>query len=249
MGPTLSVVVPTLNEARALPRLVESLASPGPGKPGESRDPIPAPHELVVVDGGSDDDTVAIARAANARVVRAERGRGPQLRAGAAAASGELLLFLHADCRVQPGALAALGRAFADASVGAAGMHQRIDHDGRFYRFVERAANARVRRGVVYGDSGLCVRRALYEDVGGFRDLAVFEDLDLARRLRRRARVVLVPDAGLVVSARRWEEEGRLRRTFLNWGMTLAWRAGVPSARLVRYYPNYRRGEDPGARS
>lgn len=222
---TLSVVVPTLDEAPSLPALLTSLRGEG------------APEEVLVVDGGSADGTRALAREHGARVLRTERGRGAQLARGAAASVGELLLFLHADTRLAPDTLPALRRAFEDPGRIATGMQQSVEHPARFYRIVEAAADARVRRGWVYGDSGLCVRRAAYDAVGGFRDVELFEDLDLSRRLRRRGRVELAAGARLIVSARRWESEGRLRRTFVNWALTAAFLAGVPARRLVRYYP------------
>jgi len=169
-------------------------------------------------------------------VLRGARGRGPQLSAGARAARGELLLFVHADAELAPGALAALLRAFAEPRLLAAGLRQVIAHEARFYRWVERAADRRVRAGWVYGDSGLCVRRPAYEAVGGFGAQEVFEDLDLSRRLRRIGRVALVEEAVLRVSPRRWEREGRLRRTLKNWALTALWTAGVEPARLARFY-------------
>ena len=170
-------------------------------------------------------------------MVRGARGRGGQLGLGARAARGELLLFLHADARLAPGALAALAAAFADPRVVATGMRQEIAHPARFYRWIERAANRRVSLGWVYGDSGLCVRRSAYESVGGFRELALFEDLDLCARLRRAGRVVLVRAAGIACSPRRWEREGRVRCTLRNWILTALWAAGVDPARLARFYP------------
>lgn len=221
----LSVVVPTLEEAHTLPTLLKSL------------DGADAPDEVLVVDGGSRDATREVAAGLGARVLRAGRGRGTQLAAGAAAARGDLLLFLHADTRLAPGALAALRERLRDPALVAVGLTQAVDHPAGFYRWVEAAANARSRRGWVYGDSGLCVRRAAYRAAGGFRDLELFEDLDLTRRLRRLGRVALAPEARLCVSARRWECEGRWRRTLTNWALTAAYLAGVPSRRLVRYYP------------
>jgi rSAM/selenodomain-associated transferase 2 len=222
--PQLSVVVPTWNEAGRLAGLVRSLE--------HQRVPL----EWIVVDGGSSDGTADLARQLGARVVPARRGRGVQLAAGARLAQAELLTFLHADTWPGPGALDVVHRAFADPALEVAGMCQRIDHRAPFYRFVERAANRRVRSGWVYGDSGLTVRRATYEAVGGFREIALFEDLDLSARLRRRVRVALLREAELVVSARRWEREGRLRRTFSNWFLTGLWLAGVDPDRLARRY-------------
>ncbi|HEX6886075.1 MAG TPA: TIGR04283 family arsenosugar biosynthesis glycosyltransferase [Planctomycetota bacterium] len=220
----LSVVTPTWNEAGQLEALARSLAQQA------------CAHEWIVSDGESPDGSAELAARLGARVLRGARGRGGQLARGAAAARGELLCFLHADARLAPGALAAVSAAFADPGVCAAGMRQRIEHPARFYRWIERAADRRVARGRVYGDSALCVRRAAYAAAGGFRAQPVFEDLDLARRLRREGRIVLVPGATVLCSPRRWEREGRLRRTLLNWALTGLWAAGVDSARLARFY-------------
>jgi rSAM/selenodomain-associated transferase 2 len=223
-SPALSVIVPTWNESTALEGVRESLAAQ-------------PEHEWIVSDGGSPDGTAERAERLGARVVRAPRGRGAQLAAGAGAARGTLLCFLHADARLAAGALSAVQAAFAEPAVIAAGLHQEIDHPARFYRWVERAADRRVRWGWVYGDSALTVRREDYEAVGGFRPLALFEDLDLCARLRRRGRIVLVRAATVRCSARRWEHEGRLRRTFGNWALTALWAAGVAPERLARFYP------------
>jgi len=223
-GPRLAVVVPTWNERESLPALAASLAAQG------------VAHEWIVSDAESPDGTAARARELGARVVSGARGRGAQLARGAEETGAELLLFLHADAALEAGALAALEAAFADPHLQASGMRQTIAHPARFYRWVERAADRRVRHGWVYGDSALCVRRAAYRAVGGFRPLPVFEDLDLSARLRRHGRVALVPEARVRVSARRWEREGRLRRTLVNWALTGLWAAGVAPERLARHY-------------
>jgi rSAM/selenodomain-associated transferase 2 len=225
VSPRFSVVVPTWNEAGNLTELAASLALQD------------VEHEWIVADGGSTDGTRELAGHLGARVVQSARGRGTQLACGTRESRGELLLFLHADARLAPGALAALAAAFADARVIATGMRQVIQHEARFYRWVERAANRRVSLGWVYGDSGLCVRRTAYEAVGGFRDVPLFEDLDLSARLRRTGRIALVSTATVACSPRRWELEGRLRRTLKNWVLTVLWAAGVDPARLVRFYP------------
>jgi len=192
---------------------------------------------VLVSDGESRDGTPELAERLGFRVLCGPSGRGRQLGRGAAAARGELLLFLHADALLAPGSLAALRGAFQDPALIAAGMRQRIDHGARFYRWVERAADRRVARGWVYGDSGLAVRRAAYHVAGGFRSFAVFEDLDLCARLRRLGQIELVPGAELTISPRRWEREGRLRRTLKNWCLTVAWTAGVDPRRLAKHYP------------
>lgn len=236
-GPSLCALVPTLDEAERLPELLARLRS---GADDDRAD------EVIVADGGSSDGTRSVAAAGGARVLLAPRGRGTQLARGAAQASAELLLVLHADCLPRPGALAALRRAFDDPRLDFAAMRQRIDDPGTLFRAIERASSLRSGLlGIVYGDCGLCVRRSAYEGAGGFRDLPLFEDLDLSRRLARRGRGRLVRDAELLVSARRWRREGPLRCTLRNWILTLAWLAGVAPERLARHYsPN---GRGPGA--
>lgn len=236
---SLSVVVPTWNEREHLPRLLGSL-----GLGDDGPDTAERPDEVIVADGGSDDGTPELAAALGARVVRTERGRGTQLARGAAAARGELLWFLHADVVVAQGSLHALRRAFEDPRLFACGVRQEVDAAARVYRWIERAANLRVRLGRVYGDSGLAVRRAVYEAVGGFRDLPLFEDLDLSRRLRVHGRIGFVPEAVTRISARRWRAEGAVTRTVKNWALTGAFALGVAPERLERYYRPQAREHD-----
>ena len=226
--PTLGVVIPALDEAEALPGLLQRLLV--------GSEPNDLADEVVVVDGGSRDGTAAVARAGGARTVEAPRGRGTQLAAGARELGCELLFFLHADCRPARGTLTALRRAFEDEHLAAAGCAQRVEGEGWFYRAVERAADARVRRGMVYGDSGLCARRSAYEAAGGFADLPLFEDVDLSRRLARLGAVRLVEGARLSISARRWEREGRLGATLRNWALRTAHALGADPRRLARLY-------------
>ena len=115
-------------------------------------------------------------------------------------------------------------------------MRQRIEARGLLYRAIERAADRRVRRGCVFGDSGLAVRRTAYDAAGGFADLPLFEDVDLSRRLRRLGRVALVEEALVMVSARRWRAEGVALRTLKNRLLLAGFRLGVDPARLERHY-------------
>ena len=232
--PTVAVVVPTLDEAARLPRLLDSLGWPAPGAPcAVSAD---VADTVIVVDGGSRDGTLEIAARHGTRTLHANRGRGTQQAAGACLADSDLLLFLHADSALAPGSLRAVRSAFLDSEVVATGMSQRIEAEGRLFRMIERTANRRVRRGWVYGDSGLAVRRKVYEAAGGFSEEPLFEDLDLSRRLRKRGEIRLVHDAELLISPRRWKQDGTVRRTVRNWILTTGWALGVAPARLERFY-------------
>lgn len=215
----LAVVIPTLNAAAGLPAALESLA------PGRERI-----AEIVVADGGSTDGTPAIAEAGGARVIRAPKGRGSQLRAGVPATVAPWLLVLHADSRLGPdwpGALRDDGRA--------GWFRLRLDDPAPAARRVERLANWRARRfGLPYGDQGLVVPRTLYDAVGGYRDMPLMEDVDLVRRIGRTRLTEL--DAEVVTSASRYRRDGYWRRPARNLACLSLFLAGMAPERIQRLY-------------
>jgi rSAM/selenodomain-associated transferase 2 len=220
----ISVVVLTLDEEARLPACLTALA-------GQS------PHELIVSDGGSVDGTVAIASAAGARVVAGERGRAPQTNRGAAAATGDVLLFLHADTRVAPGALALIEQTIAaDPGVVGGSFTISFDDPQPLYRLLAALGNLhhRVSRSL-YGDRGIFVRRAAFEAIGGFRPLPIMEDYDLGRRLQRRGRVRILRRP-VVASAREFHRQGPLVLGVKTLICLLAYRLGVAPQRLRRFY-------------
>lgn len=232
--PSLGVGVCTLDEERALPRLLSRLL--------QTADCDDRPIEVVVADGGSVDRTVELAERMGARVIAAGRGRGVQLAAAAdalleAERVPDVLLFLHADCVPRPGSLVELRRAFAGrGGRHGAALRQTIVAEGRAWRWIERAANARARRGMVYGDSGLAVTPDLYRASGGYPAWPLFEDVAISKAIRRIVRVELVESATLAVSSRRWQEEGVLRCTLRNLILRGAFECGVPPGKLVPWY-------------
>ena len=218
-------MVPTLDEAESVARLLTDLGG------------LALDHEMVVVDGGSSDATCDVARRLGARVLVAPRGRGSQLRAGAAAATAPLLCFLHADVRLDAPALRQVERVAEQRPAGAYALRLVIDRPGLAYRLVEWGANLRARwGGLPYGDQGLLVRRRDYDAAGGYPDIPIMEDIALVRALRRVTSVRLLP-AAVRVSARRWERDGVLRRTWANWRLLWAYLLGTPPERLAKRYP------------
>jgi rSAM/selenodomain-associated transferase 2 len=218
-----SVIIPTLNEAV---RLAETL--------GRARAALPG-AEFIVADGGSADGTMEIARAAGATVVAAARGRGRQLAAGAAAARGELLLFLHADTLLPGDAGAVLARAFADGRTEIGTFRLDFDAGGRFLRACARCS----RYDSVFtrfGDQGIVVRRKFYGQIGGFPEWPLFEDVELLRRARRLTRIVSFP-ACVTTSARRFRRIGALRQQLRNAWLLLRFLAGASPHRLAGEYP------------
>jgi len=216
----ITVVIPTLNEADSIDGAVESVAA-GAG-------------EVIVADGGSWDTTVPAATAAGARVILAPRGRAAQMEAGARAANGDWLVFLHADTRLDPGwdeALLSLGTRFAGGAF-------RLGVDSRRIRYRLVEAGVRARCAVLrlpYGDQALFVRRDAFARCGGFGDVPILEDVDFVRRLRRCGALAFL-GVRAVTSARRWEKRGFLRTTFLNWLIVALGSAGFPRARLAHLY-------------
>lgn len=224
MTPGLDVVIPTLNAAASLARTLDGVAA----------------HEastITVCDGGSGDDSVAIAHRHGAAVVTAPAGRGGQLAAGAATGTAPWLLFLHADTVPGPGWIDAI-RKFrtAPANAGKAGYFRlRFDTRDPRARRVERLAAWRCRTfGLPYGDQGLLIARALYQELGGFRSLPLMEDVDLVRRIGRRRLVPL--DADAVTSAERYERDGWLRRPLRNLSCLALYLAGLPPPLVARLY-------------
>lgn len=216
----LSVVIPTLN---AEPHL------------GDCLERMKAADEILVVDGGSSDGTVALAEKAGARLVVAPKGRGSQLRAGGKAARGDWILFLHADTLLGRGWRAAVA-AHARAHPDLAGCFRfRLADKAWQARAIERGVAARVELlGLPYGDQGLLVPRALYKKVGGYRPLPLMEDVDLARRIgRRRLRTI---DEAAVTSPERWRSEGWFRRSARNLLCLGLYFAHVPPERIARLY-------------
>jgi rSAM/selenodomain-associated transferase 2 len=221
----VSVVIPTLDAAGDLPATLAAL--------GSNR----LIREIIVTDGGSADDTVSVANAAGARTLVAARGRGTQLAAGAAAASGDWLLFLHADCRMAPGWEQAV-EAFvaAPGATGRAGYFAfALDDAGRAARRLERIVAWRSwALALPYGDQGLLIARTLYDSVGGFRAIPLMEDVDLVRRLGRRRLAPL--GAPLYASARRYRRDGYVGRMLRNMLCLSLYFMRVPPRRIARLY-------------
>ncbi len=222
----ISIIIPTLNEAERIEATIACTRALGP-------------CEIIVADGGSADSTRE--RAAGADLVQqARRGRAVQQNAGAAAARGEVLLFLHADCWLEPGALEAIEAVLADPRIVGGCFRQTIDAPGVAYRLLEFGNALRVRTlRWAYGDQGLFVRREVFTALGGFPELPFLEDLYFAKRLKRAGQFRLLAQR-IHVSPRRWERTGVLRQTLSNWRVITLAHCGVSPERLARQYVDVR---------
>jgi rSAM/selenodomain-associated transferase 2 len=223
---SVSVIIPTLNEESCLGETLRLLRQH-------------RPQEIIVVDGGSSDATCRLAAAAD-RLLHGPRGRALQMNLGADHARGDVLLFLHADCSLEAGALAEAGRCLRNAGVAAGCFTMSVRARGLLYRSIDACATARVRlTGLVYGDQGLFLRRELFRRLGGFPPLRLMEDLFFSRELRRRGRIV-VAARRIFVSPRRWQRAGLVQQTLRNWALTALAAGGIHPDRLAAYYPPVR---------
>lgn len=221
----ISVIIPTLNEAEVIRAALGQFET------------LPGSWELIVADSGSIDGTREIAtQYSGVRVVSVLRGRGAGMNGGAAAASAEILLFLHADTLLPSDAHALVTGALADARTSATAFRLRLDRNDWPYWLVPLASRLRIPvQRTFFGDQAIAVRRQDFERVGGYREALLMEDVDLSRRLRKLGRLRLLPEP-VVTSARRFERGGVFRTLALMTGLQVLYACRVPAAQLVRWY-------------
>jgi rSAM/selenodomain-associated transferase 2 len=218
----LTIIIPALNEAAGIRGTVSTSSERWRGA------------RIIVVDGGSTDDTCVIAATAGADVLNTARGRGVQCHAGALAATSEWLLFLHADTTLPPNAEAVAARFIAQPDADIATFRLRFDQPGWFLR----ACCAFTRFDSVFtrfGDQGILIRRAFYHELGGFPPWPLFEDVALLQQARRRTRIHSLP-AAVTTSARRFEAHGHLRQQWLNARLVLRYLSGTSPQVLAEAY-------------
>ncbi len=224
----VSVIIPTLNEEAVIRAAIDSARQAGA-------------DEIIVADGGSTDRTVEIA-SVETTVVRSETAaRAAQQNAGAAVATGDVLLFLHADCELHINGITEMRERCELSSDFVAGcFYQRIDLEGWRFRMTESGNQWRVRLlRWAYGDQGIFVAAEAFRDLGGFPDVKFLEDLLLMKSLKGRGSFLLL-SSPLKVSARRWQRRGLFRQTFRNWAIVIAAQFGASPNWLARFYPNDR---------
>jgi rSAM/selenodomain-associated transferase 2 len=230
----ISAIIPTLNERNAVEATLQVLVG------------MPGLLEVIVADGGSEDGTGELARRHGAAVIVADRGRGRQMNAGARAARGDVLWFLHADTLPPPDASQCIIDALDDSRVLGGGFRVRFSGASSAALFFTRAYPFMRRLGLLYGDAAIFVRRSAYDRIGGFHPYPVFEDLDFVRRVTRRGRLVCLPST-VVTSSRRFE--GRSAIVVLGQWMALhlLYWLGVSPDTLGRLYAPVRRSSRPGS--
>ncbi len=219
----ISVVIPCLNEQAQIATSIQSAWAAGV-------------LEVIVADGGSNDDTLRIVREQSAKLVSCLPGRAVQMNAGAEQARGDVLLFLHADCQLPVDACQQIAASFSEHSVAWGAFRQRIDAPQKIFRVIEWGNAARIRwQSLAYGDQAIFVRREIFDSAGGFAAIPLMEDVLLSRKLSKLSRPALL-SGPLIVSARRWQRHGPLRQTLRNWWLMFLFRCGASPASLATRY-------------
>ena len=220
---SVSIIIPTLNEESCVAQTLDNVRQL-------------RPREIIVVDGGSSDATPRLATKADV-LVQGPRGRALQMNLGAAWATGKTLLFLHADCLLEKGALEEAERLLDRRTTIAGCYSMSVPAPGWLFQSIAASATARVRlTGLAYGDQGLFIRREQFLKLGGFPPLSFMEDLFFSKQLRRLGRIV-VARSRVFVSPRRWQRKGLVRQTLRNWTLTALAAGGIHPDRLAAFYP------------
>lgn len=227
MPPLFSIVIPTLNEAQDLPKCLQCLSTQ-----------TFSDFEIILCDAGSDDETLEIARGFRCKIVNTSRGRALQMNQGASVASGNILLFLHADTQLAPNALQQIREVLHPPQISAGAFYVKIDASGWLFWCITQASNWRCRLSQYpYGDQGIFIRRPLFIESGGFPEIRLFEEILFFRKIRPTGKIALIRNPPIRISARRWKEEGVWYTILRNAFLTLAFYLGVQPNTLARYYP------------
>jgi len=227
-----SIIVPVLNEGPLIPRALSQLST------------LAAKEEVIVIDGGSADDTVEQIRTAGIRIEKAARGRGCQCNAGARIARGDVLVFLHLDTRLPSDVLTFLRRKFGDDKVEAGRFRSRFDNTHpvlKFYSWFTRFEGPLTS----FGDQCLAVRRDVFEKMGGFPEWPLLEDVHFFRQLRKKQRIEVFP-RNVLTSARRYQENGVVRQQWRNGIILLKYLLGVAPNKMAKVYESAKAGRYAG---
>jgi rSAM/selenodomain-associated transferase 2 len=223
----ISVIVPVLNEEKTIATTLVALIAL-------------APHEIIVVDGGSTDRTAEICRQFNAKTMASSRGRAQQMNYGACHASGDVLLFLHADTRLPDSAFRDIAAALSDPHCLGGRFDVELEGEHWMLKFIAAMINARSRLSKIgTGDQAIFVRRSVFEEIGGYPEIPLMEDIAFCRTLKGMGEIACLTSR-VLTSGRRWEIDGVWRTILKMWTLKLLYLAGVPPNRLKQYYADAR---------
>ena len=222
-----SIIIPVLNEAALINNTIEHLHNL------EGNDKL----EIIVVDGDTEGGTLREISHDDVRKTISPRGRGRQMNEGAAAASGGILLFLHADTALPPDALKLIAAAMQKTTYAAGAFDLGIKSERFIFRVIEFAASLRSRiTRIPFGDQAVFIRKDYFDVIGGYKDIPLMEDIEIMERIKKRGdKIVILPQKTLT-SSRRWEAEGILYSTIRNWLLQILYFFGISPHKLSRFY-------------
>ena len=219
----ISVIIPTLNEAKTIKLLLEYFTQ------------FENIHEVIVADGGSIDGTVEIAQEI-ATVINVPKGRGVQMNSGAAIATGDIYWFLHADCRPHLDSVNSLLNTLNDSNIVGGAFEYNLNHPNIYFRITEYFSNRKNHLlKLIYGDMGIFVRRSVFEQMDGYKEIPLMEDMDFSTRLKKYGEIAILPQR-IETSTRRWTDEGIIKNVVRNWLLQIAWKCGASPERLAKWY-------------
>lgn len=222
-----SIIVPVLNEADQINPLIEHIHSQG----------FRRLYEVIVVDGDQQGGTIRIIQDKDVIAITTEKGRGRQMNAGAAVARGEILIFLHADTTLPDNALGKISQTLQDRDYVGGAFDLKIDSDRLFLKYVSARARLRSRwNRIPYGDQAIFIRKKYFDQIGGYKEIPLMEDIDLMRRIKKDGKQIVILHDKVITSARRWESEGALYTTLRNQILVRLFYLGINPHRLAKYY-------------
>jgi rSAM/selenodomain-associated transferase 2 len=226
-APAISIIIPVLHETERINETIELLRESDSGREAE----------IIVADGDASGSTISVVSDGSVRRIISAQGRAVQMNRGAEAASGDVLLFLHADTLLPPHALSLIRRALKDARYVAGAFDLGFDTKRMIFRVTEKYVFLRSRlTKIPFGDQAIFIRRDYFRDLGGYREIPIMEDVDLMKRIRKKGdRIRIIPEK-VSTSPRRYEREGVLSCTFRNWVLQALFAMGVPPERLAKRY-------------
>ena len=222
-----SIIIPVLNEAGQINSLIEHL----------QKQNHESSYEIIAVDGDPQGSTVGAIQDKDVIAITTDKGRGKQMNAGAAAACGEILIFLHADTTLPDNALGKINQALQDPDYVGGAFDLKIDSDMLFLKYISARASLRSRwNRIPYGDQAIFIRKQYFDQIGGFKEIPLMEDVDLMRRIKKDKKKIFILTDKVTTSARRWESDGALYTTLRNQILVRLFYLGISPHKLAKYY-------------
>jgi rSAM/selenodomain-associated transferase 2 len=224
---SFSIIIPVLNEAGQINSLIEQLRN-------QKHNSF---YEIIVVDGDPDGSTIRDIQDLDVKAITTDKGRGKQMNAGAAIASGEILIFLHADTTLPENALGKINRTLLNPDYVGGAFDLKIDSDRLFLRYISVRASLRSRwNRIPYGDQAIFIRKKYFDHIGGFKEIQLMEDVDLMQRIKKDGKKIFILPDKVITSARRWESDGVFYTTIRNQILVRLFYLGISPKRLAKYY-------------